>query len=719
MTVTSQPGPASRPVFLVAPDKFKGTLSAAEAAEAIAEGLRAAAPDAEIRMLPFADGGEGTVDAVLAAGAARHSTRVSGPLGKPVDATWAMLAADEEPTAVLESAAANGLAQLTPSPDTALDASSAGVGELIRAALDAGAVRIVLGLGGSASTDGGSGALRALGARTLDADGAEVQGGGRELARIATLDLSGLDPRLAATRIVLAADVANPMSGPTGAARVFAPQKGADAAAVAALDAGLAAWQEVLRAATGVDLAIAGGDGSGWGGAAGGLGGGLRAALGAEAASGVEVVAELLDVDAALDGVSVLVVGEGSIDEQTALGKAAVGLARRARARGIRTLAIAGRSTLAPTALAAEGIDRIVTATELGGEAAIADARHWVSEAAYFALTGLRRPARLATVPQVPTPYFHFLRTPRNRWWRTLLYLVAAAVAWVLVSTVAAVVATLVDIGTGRTTAEALAQGRIVFTPGLFLANNLSLAALGPIAYLLQWALTRQRPRWLSSVAGRFRWRWFAVCSGIVGVLWGATFVVQLLVPGQVPPGKLSPDWLFMLLAVLLTTPLQAAGEEFGFRGALVRGVASWIPLRWLGWGVGTAVSSLVFMSLHGAGDPWLNLFYLSFGIASSVLAWRTGGLEASVAVHVINNLIQLVPVALFADIGGAFDRQAGAGDPSVLIYIGLMVAAIVSLSFAAKRMRIARLGPPGTLTGTQVSAGSTSDSNSSMPERS
>lgn len=696
----SAPPPSDAgPIFLVAPDKFKGTLTAPQAAAAIAEGLHAAAPTARIRMLPFADGGEGTVDAVLAAGGERRVATVTGPLGDPVDAVWALLpatGAGGRPTAVLESAAANGLALVTPTRETALDASSAGVGDLVRAALDADAGRIVIGLGGSASTDGGAGALRALGARPLDADGSPVQGGGRELARIATLDLVGLDPRIRTAEIVLASDVANPLSGPSGAARIFAPQKGADAAAVERLDAGLASWGEVLRTATGVDLAHAGDGATPWGGAAGGLGGGLVAALRARPGAGVDVLAELLEFDAALDGVALLVVGEGAIDVQSAMGKAPVGLARRARERGIRTIAVVGRSDLPSTALAADGIDRIVSATDAGGvDALIAPAR-WVAEAAYRALTGrqlLRAPR--PTVPVRPTPYFHFLRTPRNSWWRSLLMILAVTAAFAIASLVLFLPAILIDLISGRTTPADYQPGHIRFTPLLFLANNLSLASLILVSYLLQWAITRQRPRWLSSVAGRFRWRWFAISLGIVIPIWVLYLGLDALLSGGIDAAKLSPDWLFMIVAVALTTPLQSAGEEFAFRGVLVRGIASWIPRRWLGWTVGTAVSSVVFMFAHLAADPWLNVFYISFGIAMSALAWWTGGLEAGIAIHAVNNTLALIPIALFADIDSAFTRTDGSGSPLGLIQVGVVAVVVVLIALLARRRGLARLGPP------------------------
>lgn len=687
-----------RPIFVVAPDKFKGTLTAPEAAAAIAAGIRAVVPDAEIRLLPMADGGEGTVDAAVAAGAERRTARVTGPLGDPIDAAWALL----DGTAIIESAQAHGLSLVEPTPDTALDAVTDGVGELIRAALDAGAERIVVGLGGSASTDGGVGALRALGARTLAADGSDVVGGGRTLSDIARIELDGLDPRLATRRVLLASDVANPMSGPLGAARVFAPQKGADAAAVEALDAGLATFAAALRTATGVDLDRSGPDGTPWGGAAGGLAGGLRAALGGVPVNGTDELAGLLGVDAALEGASLLVVGEGSIDRQTALGKAPAALARRARDRGIRALAVAGRSELGPTDLAADGVGWIATASEWAGSdaAARADAARWVTHATRQALAGVAAPApRPATVPTAPTPYFHFYRTPKNTWWRSLLLLVSLAAAFILSSTVFGLLAVIVDIASGRTRLEDYAGGSVPVTPMLFLGNNLSLAALIPISFLLQWAWTGQRPRWLSSVAGRFRWRWFGIVSAIAGPIWIGYLVLDTALNGGLGELRLSPDWLFMLVAVLVTTPFQSAGEEYAFRGAAVRAIAGWIPLPALAWAVGSVVPTAIFMSLHFASDPWLNLFYLAFGVTGSLLAWTTGGLEASIVVHVVNNTVLLLPVALWGDVGSVFSRGSGTGSPLVLIGMAAMALVIVVISLVAKRLGIARLGPTDALT--------------------
>lgn len=360
---------------VVAPDSFKGTLTAVEVVDAIAAGIHRVVPDAEVVRVPMADGGEGLVDAVEAAGFSRRTLTVAGPLGAPVVAEWAL----RDAVAVVEMAQASGLPLVTPTPRTALEADTSGTGELIAAALDAGATRVVLGIGGSATTDAGAGALRTLGAVFRDARGDAVTGGGGSLVDVASIDLASLDPRLARTEIVLCSDVANPFSGPAGAARVFAPQKGADAAAVALLDRGLVAVAAAVRAASGIDLIAAG-----WGGSGGGIAGTFSALLGARPASGVDLVADLVDLDARLSGADLVIVGEGSLDAQSLLGKAPVGVARRAVAHGVAVVAVAGRRGVPLAELAAHGIHDAATAVEAAGsvEAALREPARWAAAAA-------------------------------------------------------------------------------------------------------------------------------------------------------------------------------------------------------------------------------------------------------------------------------------------------------------------------------------------------
>ncbi|MER7972783.1 glycerate kinase, partial [Streptomyces sp. NPDC096080] len=231
--------------MLVAADKFKGSLTAVQVAERVTAGLRRVVPGVEVTSLPVADGGDGTVDAAVAAGFARHEVRVAGPLGDEVTAAFAL----RGDTAVVEMAEASGLQRLPAGVLAPLTASTYGAGELLRAALDAGARTIVFGVGGSATTDGGAGMLSALGARFLDADGGPVPPGGGGLAELASADLSGLDPRLASVELVLASDVDNPLTGPKGAPAVYGPQKGASPEDVRALDEALTHYAKILEGA--------------------------------------------------------------------------------------------------------------------------------------------------------------------------------------------------------------------------------------------------------------------------------------------------------------------------------------------------------------------------------------------------------------------------------------------------------------------------------------
>ena len=327
---------------LLAPDKFKGTLAAREVAAHLATGLWRARPDLEVRTVPVADGGEGTVDAACAAGFHRLATTVTGPLGLPVRAALAI----RESTAVVELAQAAGL-MWGVAPMTA---TSYGVGELIRAAMDVGCDRIVLGLGGSACTDGGAGMLRALGALLLDADGRPVPPGGGALADVAVADLSGLDTRLELIDFVLASDVDNPL---TDAAPVYASQKGATPEQVTELSAALKHWADVL----GGDASLPGS------GAAGGVGFAALTAFGARRRPGVDVLLELLGFDDALAGATLVITGEGSLDAQSLRGKAPVGVARAAN--GVPVVAVAGQCTLSPDDLAGAGIRAAYALTDL------------------------------------------------------------------------------------------------------------------------------------------------------------------------------------------------------------------------------------------------------------------------------------------------------------------------------------------------------------------
>jgi glycerate kinase len=343
---------------VVAPDSFGGTLSAPAAAEAIATGWRRAAPDDEVRLLPLADGGTGFVEVLHAAlGGEWHDREVTGPFGDPVPARWLRVG----DTAYLESAAACGL-HLVPRerrvPEVAVGVTSRGVGELVADARDAGVAEVVIGLGGSATTDGGAGMLAALGAVPVDDDAAPLSGGGAALARCARLD-GAVD--LGGVRLVAAVDVDNPLLGTHGAAAVFGPQKGADDAAVAQLDAALTRFAGVLAAAFGVDVRDEPGAG-----AAGGLGAALLA-CGAQRVSGAGLVRELVGLDAELDKAQLAVTGEGSFDWQSLRGKLITAVARGAADRGLPCLVLAGQVSVGRREAAAVGVDAAFGVAEHAG----------------------------------------------------------------------------------------------------------------------------------------------------------------------------------------------------------------------------------------------------------------------------------------------------------------------------------------------------------------
>ncbi|MFG2755420.1 glycerate kinase [Streptomyces wuyuanensis] len=345
-------GAVTAPRVLVAADKFKGSLTAVQVAERVTAGLRRVVPGLAVETLPVADGGDGTVAAAVAAGFERRQAEVTGPLGAPVTAAYALRGT----TAVVEMAEASGLQHLPDGVFAPLSATTYGSGELLRAALDAGARTIVFGVGGSATTDGGAGMLAALGARFLDADGEPVGPGGGALIDVATADLSGLDARFEGVELVLASDVDNPLTGPKGAPAVFGPQKGASPEDVAALDAALAHFASVL----GPEQAELPGAG-----AAGGIGYGALVALGAGFRPGIEVMLDILGFDGALSRATLVVTGEGSLDEQTLHGKAPAGVAAAARAKGVDVVAVCGRLALGRDALAGAGIRRAYALLEL------------------------------------------------------------------------------------------------------------------------------------------------------------------------------------------------------------------------------------------------------------------------------------------------------------------------------------------------------------------
>ena len=359
---------AMSPSIVIAPDSFKGSLSARAVADAIAAGWRSVAPDDTLTLIPQADGGEGTIDAIEAAvaGSVRRSAGlVTGPDGRPTPGEWLELPSG---AAVVELAQSSGL-PLMQTPD-AHGATTRGLGEVIRAALEAGATSLVIGLGGSASTDGGAGALAALGLRLTDASGAPLPDGGAALADVAGVDRSDLLPAPAGG-VTLLSDVTAPLLGPTGAAAVFGPQKGASAVDVATLDAALSRFAGAL----GGDPDLPGS------GAAGGTGFGFSAAWGATLESGADYLAVLSGLGAAIDGADVLILGEGRFDSQSLGGKVVGQLLQRAEERAVRPGVIAGQVT----ATAVVNGERVWTTAlvDLAGsvEAAIAEPERWLREA--------------------------------------------------------------------------------------------------------------------------------------------------------------------------------------------------------------------------------------------------------------------------------------------------------------------------------------------------
>ncbi|ORA38759.1 glycerate kinase [Mycobacterium aquaticum] len=341
---------------LVAPDKFKGSLTAAEVADALAEGLTAGNPSWSVTTAPVADGGDGTVAAAVAAGWTPVAVATTGPTGRHVTTQYAR----RGPTAVVELAAAVGLVAL---PDGELDplgATTFGLGTVIGHALDQGAREIIIGVGGSASTDGGAGMLQALGARILDAEDNDVRPGGAALRRAARIDLGALHPAARTAHFQLACDVDNPLLGPRGATAVYAPQKGATAVNLVILEESMTRWAQLLHVATGRDDSRVAGAG-----AAGGTAFGAMSVLGATTRPGIETVLDLIEFRRKLAETDIVITGEGSLDTQSLHGKAPVGVAAAAREAGVPVVAVAGRSTLREIQLRDAGIAKAYTLAEL------------------------------------------------------------------------------------------------------------------------------------------------------------------------------------------------------------------------------------------------------------------------------------------------------------------------------------------------------------------
>ncbi|EGR0055143.1 TPA: glycerate kinase [Vibrio vulnificus] len=322
--------------IIIAPDSYKESLTAMDVAIAIEKGFKQVLPDAHYVKLPMADGGEGTVQSMVdATGGTIIEHTVTGPLGQRVDGFFGLLG--EGKTAVIEMAAASGLHLVTPDQRNPLITTTFGTGELIKAALDHGVKHIIVGIGGSATNDGGIGMAQALGIKLLDAQGNALGHGGGELAKLATIDCSQLDPRLAQVRLEVACDVDNPLCGPKGASAVFGPQKGATPEMVTILDKNLAHYASIIKQQLGVDVRDMAGAG-----AAGGMGAALLGLLNAELRPGIEIVMDAVRLDEIVADADLVITGEGRIDSQTIHGKTPIGVARTAKKHGLPVIGIAG-----------------------------------------------------------------------------------------------------------------------------------------------------------------------------------------------------------------------------------------------------------------------------------------------------------------------------------------------------------------------------------------
>jgi glycerate 2-kinase len=339
--------------IVIAPDSFKESLTALEAATAIENGMKKILPEASFLKVPMADGGEGTVQSLVDATGGKIITKtVTGPLGDPVEAFFGI--SGDEKTAVIEMAAASGLHLVPAGERNPLVTTTRGTGELIASALDYGVEHIIIGIGGSATNDGGAGMARALGIMLLDADGKEIGEGGGELNTLASVNMAGIDPRLGAVKIEVACDVDNPLTGVRGASHIFGPQKGATPDVVEVLDNNLHHFAEIIRTDLGKDIEHVSGAG-----AAGGLGGGLMAFLSAELKRGVDIVLDAAKLESHLQDADFVITGEGKIDGQTIFGKTPIGVAKTAKRHNVPVIAIAGNVAPDSEVVHEHGIDAV------------------------------------------------------------------------------------------------------------------------------------------------------------------------------------------------------------------------------------------------------------------------------------------------------------------------------------------------------------------------
>ncbi|HEY40290.1 MAG TPA: glycerate kinase [Dehalococcoidia bacterium] len=368
--------------IVIAPQSFKGSLSAHKVADAMARGICRVLSNVELVKVPMADGGEGTVDVLVSAtGGSFRYNEVTGPLGEKVTAKWGILG--DGTTAVIEMAAASGITLVKPDRLDPMVATTYGTGELIKAALEAGCHHLIIGIGGSATNDGGAGMAQALGVSLLDEEGNELLLGGAELLRLSRIDTSGLDTRLVTCRVTVAIDVTNPLYGDQGASWIYGPQKGATEEMCRQLDETLEHYATIIKRDLDVDVGNIPG-----GGAAGGLGAGLVAFLGAKLEPGIDIVCEAVGLSEHLKGANIVFTGEGRIDAQTMFGKTIAGVAAKAQALGVPMIAIAGEINLSSEELARHGIDIALSlvSDSVSPVESIANASQLITEAAERAL---------------------------------------------------------------------------------------------------------------------------------------------------------------------------------------------------------------------------------------------------------------------------------------------------------------------------------------------
>lgn len=298
------------------------------------------------------------------------------------------------------------------------------------------------------------------------------------------------------------------------------------------------------------------------------------------------------------------------------------------------------------------------------------------------------------TLPVEPAEYHHFLHTPAMRWWKPLVAIVLFALGFIVVSLLQ-VIPLAIEMAAGKQRMDDLAKGKVILSPVMLLGTNITLLLLIPISMVIQKVVFGQPMHWLHSVRGRFTWAWALRAAAIIVPIWAIWMIVLPLALDDSPPG-VRRDVAVYLTIILVTTPLQAAGEEYGFRGLLQRSVAAWFRNSRIALVVGALLSSAAFMLVHGAGDPWLNVYYLGLGLIFCGLCWRTGGIEAAVVLHAVNNVFAFGTAVLAGQMDKPLDRSAGVADPSLLIALVLGAIVVVLVDRWFRRTQWPRTGAPG-----------------------